>query len=320
MSNTKPKNFALIGASGYIAPKHLKAIADTGNQLVAALDPNDSVGVLDRFFPETKFFKEFERFDRHLEKLRRTHDPDQCVHYTTICSPNYLHDAHACLGLRIHSHVICEKPVVINPWNIEALQELESEYDRKVYTVLQLRHLPQLIDLRTKLLAQKNRQKVDINLSYITRRGPWYGISWKGDESKSGGVAMNIGIHFFDFLLWTFGQAERCELHLQTPTRMAGFVELEWARVRWFLSVDKEDLPAGYLAAGKPAYRSMTMDGQEMEFSEGFTDLHTKVYQEILAGKGFGLTEAKPAIELVHKVRHSEILPNSANRHPILTK
>ena len=210
--------------------------------------------------------------------------------------------------------------MVINPWNIEALQELESEYDRKVYTVLQLRHLPQLIDLRTKLLAQKNRQKVDINLSYITRRGPWYGISWKGDESKSGGVAMNIGIHFFDFLLWTFGQAERCELHLQTPTRMAGFVELEWARVRWFLSVDKEDLPAGYLAAGKPAYRSMTMDGQEMEFSEGFTDLHTKVYQEILAGKGFGLTEAKPAIELVHKVRHSEILPNSANRHPILTK
>jgi UDP-N-acetyl-2-amino-2-deoxyglucuronate dehydrogenase len=311
------KNFALIGAAGYIAPRHMQAIKDTGNRLVAAVDPKDSVGVLDRYFPDVRFFTEIERFDRHLEKLRRLSEEER-VHYVSICSPNYLHDAHCRLALRLKAHAICEKPLVISPWNIDRLVELEQETDRRVYTVLQLRLLPQLVELKKKLESQPNRKRADVCLSYITRRGPWYHASWKGDVEKSGGVAMNIGIHFFDFMTWMFGKAQSAELHLHRNEKMAGVIELEWARVRWFLSVDKADLPAGYLEQGKSAFRSLTLDGEELEFSDGFTDLHTKVYKDVLEGRGFSLAEAKPAIELVHTIRHSEVVSPNGRGHPIL--
>jgi UDP-N-acetyl-2-amino-2-deoxyglucuronate dehydrogenase len=312
------KNFALIGAAGYIAPRHLQAISDTGNRLVAAVDPHDSVGVLDRYFPDARFFTEIERFDRHLERLRRERRPER-VDYVTVCSPNYLHDAHSRLGLRIRADVICEKPLTINPWNLEALTELEQEFGQRVYTILQLRLVPALQQLKLELERARPRQRAQLCLSYVTRRGPWYQTSWKGDPSKSGGVAMNIGVHFFDLLLWLFGACRRSEVHYAAPEKMAGYLDLEWADVTWFLSLDRQDLPPGYLAQGKPAFRSLSMNGQEIEFSEGFTELHTAAYREILAGRGFGLADAKPSVDLVYALRAAELVARPALGHPLLT-
>lgn len=298
----------------------MQAIKDTGNRLVAAVDPKDSVGTLDRYFPETSFFTEIERFDRHVEKLRRRGEAER-VHYVSICSPNYLHDAHVRLALRLKAHAICEKPLVISPWNIDALAELEAESDCRVFTVLQLRHLEPLIALKARLDAEQNRKKVDVCLSYVTRRGPWYHVSWKGQGEKSGGIAMNIGIHFFDLLVWLFGQPERHEVHVMKQDKMAGALELEWARVRWFLSVDEADLPETQRAQGKPAFRSLTVSGEELEFSEGFTDLHTKVYAEALAGRGHGLNDARASIELVHKIRTSQTVSSrSDSMHPFVRR
>ena len=311
------KNFALIGAAGYIAPRHMKAIHDTGNRLVAAVDPKDSVGVLDRHFPEARFFTEIERFDRFVEKQRREHTSDQ-VDYVSVCSPNYLHDAQVRLGLRVRADVICEKPLTITPWNIDALADLEHEYGKRVYTVLQLRLLPALRALKAQLEAQPPSHRPQVVLSYVTRRGPWYQVSWKGDPQKSGGVAMNIGVHFFDLLLWLFGACRRTEVHLSTETKMAGLIELERADVTWFLSIDAADLPPGYDDRGEPAYRSLTMDGAELEFSSGFTELHTQVYRDILQGGGYGLHEARPAVELVHGIRGLRVDPRSGLRHPAL--
>jgi UDP-N-acetyl-2-amino-2-deoxyglucuronate dehydrogenase len=314
------KNFALVGAAGYIAPRHLKAIHDTGNHLVAAIDPKDSVGVLDRYFPDAHFFTEIERFDRYLERLRREKSPER-IDYLAICSPNYLHDAHARLGLRVRADVICEKPLTITPWNVDALSELEREYGHKIYTVLQLRLLPSLLQLKQRLeQGGSKRKRAKVSLSYVTRRGPWYQVSWKGDPQKSGGVAMNIGIHFFDLLLWLFGSSRRSELHLHADTKMAGMMELEHADVTWFLSIDSADLPAGYMDKGEPAFRSLTMDGEELEFSSGFTDLHTEVYRDILAGRGYGLAEARPAVELVHKLRSAKLVERPLLVHPALAQ
>lgn len=312
-------NFGLIGAAGYIAPKHMKAIADTGNSLVAAVDLHDCVGRLDSFFPDARFFTEIERFDRFLEKRRRS-SAEERVHYVSICTPNYLHDAHIRLALRVKAHAICEKPLVISPWNLDALEDLESEHGSRVYSVLQLRLIPSLLALRESIRQQTSGQRADVCLSYITRRGRWYDVSWKGSAEKSGGIATNIGIHFFDLLLWLFGDAEDSKLHLRHPRKMAGVLELQRARVRWFLSTDADDLPADVQQSGGYAHRSMTYDGQELEFSAGFTDLHTKVYQEILAGRGTGISDARPAIELVHGVNRSEIENSLQGAHPFVAQ
>jgi UDP-N-acetyl-2-amino-2-deoxyglucuronate dehydrogenase len=310
-------NFTLTGASGYIAPRHLKAIKDTKNNLIAALDPNDSVGVLDSYFENCSFFTEFERFDRHLEKLRRENSDEQ-VHYVSICSPNYLHDAHARFAMRIGADAICEKPIVIKPHNIDALQELEKETGQNVFTVLQLRVHPEIIALKKSLKKEKSNTKKDICLTYITSRGPWYQVSWKGDIERSGGLATNIGIHFFDMLMWLFGDVQTNEVHISTPTKTAGFLELENARVRWLLSVDQNDLPKKAKESGQRTFRSITMDGMEIEFSGGFTDLHTIVYRETLAGNGFTLEDARPSIEVAHNIREASIVSNSDNYHPLL--
>jgi len=300
------KNFAITGVAGYIAPRHLQAIKDTGNHLVAACDSHDSVGILDRYFQDVSFFTEFERFDRHLEKLRRN-SPENAIDYLTICSPNNLHDAHIRLALRLHADAICEKPLVLNPWNLDQLQELESETGKKVYTILQLRTHPSIIELKNKIENDEPNKKYDINLSYITSRGPWYRYSWKGDEAKSGGVTTNIGIHFFDMLIWLFGKVESFNVSLKQPDKMKGFIELENANVNWFLSIDKNDLPQSTKNVGQPTYRSITIDGEEIEFSGGFTDLHTKVYEEILSGNGFTIEDARPAIQLAHDIRTSVV-------------
>lgn len=313
------KNFAMLGVGGYVAPRHLKAINDTGNRLVAAADPFDSVGILDRFFPDAKFFTEIERFDRHLEKLRRRDEASQ-LHYMTVCSPNYLHDAHVRLALRLNAHAICEKPLVISPWNLDQLVELEEEHGRNVYTVLQLRLHKPLVELKAKLEEGGKRSKVDVDLTYITRRGQWYHHSWKGSQEKSGGLAMNIGIHFFDLLSWLFGDVEASEVHLHEPKRMAGALELEWARVRWFLSVDRDDLPQSCVEAGRPAFRSITIDGEELDFSSGFTDLHTRVYEDVLAGGGFRVKDAYPSISLVHAIRNAPVVSTKLGAHPILKR
>jgi UDP-N-acetyl-2-amino-2-deoxyglucuronate dehydrogenase len=309
------KNFAVTGVAGYIAPRHLKAITDTGNRIVAALDPHDAVGLLDRYSFDTRFFTEFERFDRHLEKLRRK-GSDEKVDYLSICAPNYLHDAHARLALRIGADAICEKPLVINPRNLDALEELEQETARRVFTVLQLRLHPALIALRDKLKASNRRH--DVTLSYVTSRGAWYGVSWKGQIERSGGVATNIGIHFFDLLMWLFGGVEECDVHLSEPMRMAGHLELQRASVRWFLSTDRQDLPASALAANRTTFRSITVDQEEVEFTEGFTDLHTRVYEEILAGRGFGIADARPSVELAARIRTAPVSTSSAARRPAL--
>lgn len=296
------KNFALIGAGGYIAPRHMKAIKETGNNLIAALDKNDSVGILDNYFPEADFFTEFERFDRHLEKLKR-----QGIHidYLTICSPNYLHDAHIRFGLRSGADVICEKPLVLNPWNADALIEMEKETGKKVYTILQLRLHPAIIALKEKISKGPNDKKYKIDLKYITSRGHWYNVSWKGDVQKSGGIATNIGIHFFDMLIWIFGDVKQNDVSRHDKNAAAGKLVLDKAEVNWFLSIDAKDLPKDIAAAGKRIFRSITIDGDEFEFSDGFTDLHNRSYEEILKGNGFQIQETKRSIELVHQIRSS---------------
>jgi len=311
-------NFGLIGAAGFIAPKHLKAIHDTGNTLVAAVDPHDCVGRLDSLFPDTRFFTEIERFDRFLEKRRRG-SKEEHIHYVSVCSPNYLHDAHVRLALRIKAHAICEKPLVISPWNLDALEDLEYEHGRRVYSVLQLRLVPSLLDLREAIQSTTPRERADVCLTYITRRGRWYDASWKGNREKSGGVALNIGIHFFDLLLWLFGAAEESHLHLSQPRRMAGLLRLERADVRWFLSTDADDLPNEVRRQGGYAHRSMTYDGQEIEFSSGFQDLHTRVYEEILAGRGTGIHDARPSIELAHAINTSSTESNLTEAHRLVS-
>lgn len=311
------KNFAAIGVAGYVAPRHMKAIRDTGNRLVAATDPHDSVGLLDQFAFDVRFFTEIERFDRYLEKLRRGPEENR-VDYVSIMSPNYLHDAHCRLAMRVGADAICEKPLVINPWNIDQLAGIEEETGRKVYTILQLRLHPALKALKQTLDQEAPGCTHDVVLSYITSRGLWYHTSWKGSPEKSGGVATNIGIHFFDLLLWLFGSAGDVRVHHADPKRMAGFIELERARVRWFLSVDHNDLPFP-VAPGQPAtYRSITIDGSEIEFSEGFTDLHTEVYRQTLAGRGFGLDAARPSIDLTYRIRQAPISAGGDQVHPLL--
>ena len=310
------RNFALIGVAGYIAPRHLQAIKDTGNVLIATLDRSDSVGILDRYFPEARFFTEFERFDRHVEKLRR-HEETKRVHYVTIASPNYLHDAHIRFALRVGADAICEKPLVLNPWNADALSELENETGKKVYNVLQLRLHPAIIALKEKIAKEKSTKKYDIELTYITSRGLWYEVSWKGDIAKSGGVATNIGIHFFDMLLWIFGPLQMQVVHLANDKKMSGFFELEKARVKWFLSLDRSDLPSAALQSSKATHRSLTLNGEKIEFSEGFADLHTEVYRQVLAGQGFGIDAARPSIELAHDIRSSVPIGLKGEYHPL---
>jgi UDP-N-acetyl-2-amino-2-deoxyglucuronate dehydrogenase len=312
------QNFALIGVGGYIAPRHLKAIRDTGNRLVAAVDPKDSVGVLDQFSFDVRFFTEIERFDRHLEKLRRGPQEER-IQYISICSPNYLHDAHCRLALRVGANAICEKPLVINPWNLDALEQLEQEHHKEIFTILQLRLHPKLMALREQLQQEAIHSKQhDIVLSYVTARGAWYHISWKGQSEKSGGVATNIGIHLFDLLQWLFGTAGEIRMHHADDQRMSGFLELERARVRWFLSVDANDLPFPVQPGKRSTYRSITIDGQELEFTEGFADLHTRVYEETLAGRGFRIADARPSIQLVHRIRTSPINPAVGLEHPFM--
>jgi UDP-N-acetyl-2-amino-2-deoxyglucuronate dehydrogenase len=311
---TAPKNFAITGAAGYVAPRHLKAIHDTGHRLVAATDPHDAVGILDRYAFDVRFFTEFERFDRHLEKLRRG-AADGRVDYLTICSPNYLHDAHIRLALRIGADAICEKPLVINPWNLDTLEELEAESGRRVFTVLQLRVHPQLMALRDRLRTDTKKRHL-VRLTYITARGGWYHVSWKGRADRSGGIVTNIGIHLFDLLAWLFGAASRSEVHMRDEQRAAGILELERADVQWFLSTDAADLPFAAQPGLKATFRSITVDGDEVEFSEGFTDLHTRVYEEILAGGGFGIADARPSVELTSRIRQAEVRRPSADAHP----
>ena len=299
------RNFAIIGVGGFVAPRHLKAIADTGNRLVAAVDPHDSVGVLDRFGFEVRFFTEIERFDRHLEKLRRTSDEDR-VHYVSICSPNYLHDAHMRLALRVGAHAICEKPLVISPWNLDGLQELERETGQRISTVLQLRVHPTVLAFREKL-ARTHGRRHQVTLSYITARGRWYDVSWKGSDERSGGIVINIGIHLFDLLVWLFGAVQTSQVHQRDGKRASGTLELEHADVRWFLSAEAADLPFAPEPGARTTHRSMTVDGEQHEFSDGFTDLHTRVYEEVLAGRGFGIDDARPSIELTHQIRRAPI-------------
>jgi UDP-N-acetyl-2-amino-2-deoxyglucuronate dehydrogenase len=309
-------NFALIGAAGFVAPRHMQAIHNNDSRLVAAVDPHDSVGILDRYFPDCRFFTEVERFDRHLEKLRRKSD-DERVSWVSVCSPNYLHDAHIRLALRVGANALCEKPLTVNPWNLEQLMELEQEYGKQVFTVLQLRVHPALKALRAKFVAERGQKRHQVQLTYITRRGAWYLYSWKGDESRSGGLAMNIGVHFFDLLLWLFGPVQNSVVHAQSPTRTAGALTLQHADVSWMLSIDANDLPASTRDAGKPAFRSLTIDGEEVEFSDVFGDLHTDVYRETLAGRGFTLADAQPSIQLVHQIRHTPMTPLADGRHPL---
>jgi len=296
------KSFVLIGAAGYIAPRHMKAIKETGNTLVAALDKHDNVGILDSYFPEASFFTEFERFDRHLDKLKRQ---GKAVDYVSICSPNYLHDSHIRFALRHGADAICEKPLVLSPWNVDALAEIERETGKRVNTILQLRLHPAIIALREKVKAAPKDKIFDVNLSYITSRGNWYQISWKGELQKSGGIATNIGIHFFDMLIWVFGSVKTVDVKRMDNDSAQGYLELERARVNWNLSINYEHIPDAVKESGKRTYRSLTMDGEEIEFSDGFTELHTRSYTNILSGNGFGLTDAKPSIELAFKIRNA---------------
>ncbi len=315
-------NFAITGVAGYIAPRHLQAIRDTGNHLVAACDPHDSVGILDRYFPNTAFFSEFERFDRHLEKLKRA-DSEHKVDYVTVASPNHLHDAHCRLALRVGADVICEKPLVMNPWNLDALQAIEAETGQRVWTILQLRTLPSLLELKARIDAEARdaegsgkRRKVE--LTYITGRGPWYDYSWKGQHERSGGIATNIGIHFFDMLMWLFGPAEVNEVHRLDTHRASGFMALRDADVSWYLSIDMADLPFEPEPGKRTTFRSIAVDGEEIEFSTGFTDLHTRVYEMTLAGEGFGIEHARPSIELVHAIRNATPNIDQGAPHPFL--
>ena len=308
------KNFAIIGVAGYIAPRHLRAVKDTGNTLSAAYDIFDSVGIMDSFFPDASFFTEFELFDRHLSKMKRE---GSGVDYVSICTPNYLHDAHIRYGLRLNADVICEKPLVLNPWNIDALAEAERESGRRVNTILQLRLHDAIISLKNRVAAAPKDKVFDVDLTYITSRGNWYYTSWKGDERKSGGVATNIGVHFYDMLSWVFGDVRQNIVHVSSFDRVAGVLELEKARVRYFLSINADTLPADTKAAGKRTFRSLSMEGTEVEFSDGFTELHTDSYRKIIAGEGFGLADARNAVQIVHDIRHATPLGLKGDYHPL---
>jgi len=309
------QNFALIGAAGYIAPRHMKAIQDTDNILLAALDKSDSVGVIDSYFPTASFFTEFERFDRHIEKLKRE---GTSLHYLSVCSPNYLHDAHIRFGLRQAADVICEKPLVLNPWNLEALEAIEQETGKRTYTILQLRWHPSILELKKEV--EKTNETYELDLTYITGRGKWYFASWKGDESKSGGIATNIGIHFFDMLQWVFGGVKHSVVHQHSHDRAAGFLELDRARIRWFLSINEDLIPAELKKKGQRTFRSIQLNGKDIEFSSGFTDLHTKSYDDILKGGGFGLSEAKSSIQLAYQIRNSKPIGLVEDYHPFAQK
>jgi UDP-N-acetyl-2-amino-2-deoxyglucuronate dehydrogenase len=307
------KNFIMTGAAGYIAPRHLKAIKDTGNTLLAAYDPFDSVGILDSYFPTCDFFVEYERFDRHVDKLRRR---DIKIDYLSVCSPNYLHDSHIRFGLKNNADVICEKPLVLNPWNVEALIEMEKETGHRIYNILQLRLHPHVIKLK-QMVADSPPDKVfDFDLTYITSRGNWYFTSWKGEEAKSGGIATNIGVHFFDMLTWIFGGVKQNTVHIYTHDRAAGYLELGRARVRWFLSIDPTSLPQSAIDKNMRTYRSMTIGGEEIEFSDGFADLHTSSYKEIFEGRGFTVSEALPSIQTVYDIRHATPIGLKGEYHP----
>jgi UDP-N-acetyl-2-amino-2-deoxyglucuronate dehydrogenase len=308
------KKFALIGAAGYIAPKHMQAIRDTGNELMAALDKNDSVGIMDNYFPNADFFTEFERFDRHVEKLKRKGTK---IDYVSICSPNYLHDAHMRFGLRRGADVICEKPLVLNPWNIDALEEIEKETGNKINTILQLRLHKSIVALKKRIDEGPADKIYDFDLTYLTSRGHWYYTSWKGDPKKSGGIATNIGVHFFDMLGWIFGDLKANKIHLHTHDRAAGYLEFEKARVRWFLSINYDVLPKEVKDRGLRTFRSIQIDGEEIEFSGGFTELHTESYKEILNGNGFPLNSTKKAIEIVHQIRNQEPIGLIGDYHPL---
>ena len=313
-------NFALIGAAGYIAPRHLKAIKETGNTLLAALDPNDSVGILDSHFPDARFFTEFERFDRYVDLLKRR---GMGLDYVSITSPNYLHDSHIRFALRVGAHAICEKPLVVNPWNAESLKTVEAESGRRVHTILQLRLHPSIIALRERVAQAKEADSdahFDVELTYITSRGAWYFASWKGDERKSGGIVPNIGIHFFDMLTWVFGDVAESEVSLVRPDVASGTLRFASATVRWFLSVNADHLPDHCKSRGQRTYRSITMGGEEIEFSEGFTDLHTESYRAILDGRGFGLDDALPSIELAHDIRHAAAKGITPDSHPFAAR
>ncbi|MBW6460075.1 MAG: Gfo/Idh/MocA family oxidoreductase [Bacteroidales bacterium] len=311
-------DFALIGAAGFIAPRHMKAIKDTGNNLVAAVDPYDCVGIIDSYFPDTNFFVETERFDRHLDKLRRKGEGK--VDYVTICSPNYLHDAHIRLALRNECHAVCEKPLVLNPWNVDPLKEIEAETGKNISVILQLRLHPTILELKKKVENGPKDKIYDIDLTYITSRGRWYFISWKGDIEKSGGVATNIGIHFFDMLSWIFGDVVENIVHHSDRYSVAGYLQLKQARVRWFLSLDYNHIPEKARAAGQRTYRSIRVEGEEMEFSDGFSDLHTESYRKILDGEGFGVEEARPSINIVYDIRNAKPMGKSGEYHPFLSK
>ena len=311
------KNFALIGAAGYIAPRHMRAIKDTGNTLVAAYDPNDSVGIIDSYFPDADFFTEFERFDRHIDKLKRA-NADKKIDYVSIASPNYLHDSHMRFALRSGADAICEKPLVLNPWNIDGLKEIETGTGHKVHTILQLRLHPAIIALKEKVASGSTTKKYDLDLTYITSRGHWYLQSWKGDTKKSGGIATNIGVHFYDMLHFVFGALQSNNVHHYADTKAAGYLEYEKARVRWFLSVDVNDIPAEQRLKGQRTYRSILLNSEEIVFSEGFTDLHSRSYEEILAGRGFGLEENRVAIETVATIRTAKPLGVTGEYHPFL--
>ncbi len=313
------KHFALIGAAGYIAPRHMHAVKETGNELVAALDPSDSVGIIDTYFPSADFFTEFERFDRHIDKLHRAND-ERRVHYVSICSPNYLHDSHVRFALRSGADAICEKPLVLNPWNIDGLLDIERATGQKVNTILQLRLHPAIRELRERVGSERKATKYEVDLAYVTSRGHWYLQSWKGDSRKSGGIATNIGVHFFDMLHFIFGALQENVVHFASETKAAGYLEYEKARVRWFLSIDVDDVPSQQRSAGQRTYRSITIDGDEIEFSGGFTDLHVASYQEILAGRGFGLEDNRTAIETVATIRQAPVQASRGERHPFLLR
>jgi UDP-N-acetyl-2-amino-2-deoxyglucuronate dehydrogenase len=307
------KNFALIGAGGYIAPRHMKAIKDTGNNLVTAFDPNDSVGIMDSYFPDAAFFTEFERFDRHVDKLKRQGNK---IDYVSICSPNYLHDAHMRFALRNEADAICEKPIVLNPWNIDSLQEIEKETGKKIFTILQLRLHESIIALKRKVEAAPKDKIFEFDLTYQTSRGSWYYSSWKGNVDKSGGIATNIGVHFFDMLSWVFGKVKENTVHVHTHDRAAGFLEFDRAKIRWFLSINYDTIPADVKATGKRTFRSMEVDGEQIEFSDGFTELHTNSYKDILGGGGFRIDASRQAIEIVHDIRSKEPIGLKGDYHP----
>ena len=296
------KNFILIGAAGYIAPRHMKAIKVTGNNLIAAYDPYDGVGVMDSHFPQAHFFTEFERFDRHIEKIKRAGTQ---IDYVSICSPNYLHDSHIRYGLRIGADVICEKPLVLNPWNVDALIELEEEYNNKVHTILQLRHHQAILELKDKIANGPADKVYDIDLTYITSRGNWYYASWKGNEEKSGGIASNIGVHFFDMLQWIFGPMKNATVDIKTKDTNSGTLTFQQANVKWYLSINAENLPQKAKDQGLPTFRTLSIEGEDIEFSKGFTDLHTVSYQKILEGNGYGLADARNSIEIVSEIRNN---------------